>query len=75
MDLMIGEPKLGCLIAEKHPAGEGQRQNQPPRPGFAKGLLHGAVISYDFRSFRKTNFKSEEVWTSRLAGTTTGSDV
>jgi hypothetical protein len=38
-------------------------------------LLHGAVISYDFRSFRKTNFRSEEVWTSRLTGTTTGSDV
>ena len=25
-------------------------------------LLHGAVISYDYRSFRKANFKSEQAW-------------
>jgi hypothetical protein len=56
---MVGEPEPGSLIAQKYPARERQWQNEQSRPGLAKGLLHGAVISYDFRSFRKTNLKSK----------------
>jgi hypothetical protein len=68
MDAMVGEPEPDRLIAQEYSARQSHQQNHQPRAAFPNGLLHGAVISYDYRSFRKTNFKLEKAWSSPYVG-------